>query len=241
MMTAILKEPEWLADDTSPRAMLDRVFWGDLISERKLRLFALAVSRWLGPGWDHRHICRIEEAWENAESMAENGDRRTTGEGFWVENHSSWKAAKAAIRELTLGQMMYGAAFLREMVGNPFHQPRAEVLFRDTSKLTNLLQWRDNTIQRMAVMIYQERSFDKLPILGDALEEAGCDDIDILAHCRGQERCPECLGAGRKQVVFEDGATWVSECSRCGSKGTIPLRVQHCLGCWVLDLLTGRR
>ena len=34
-------------------------------------------------------------------------------------------------------------------------------------------------------MIYQERAFERLPILADALEEAGCDDPDILSHLRG--------------------------------------------------------
>jgi hypothetical protein len=33
--------------------------------------------------------------------------------------------------------------------------------------------------------IYADRAFDRLPILADALEEAGCTDADILAHCRG--------------------------------------------------------
>ena len=32
--------------------------------------------------------------------------------------------------------------------------------------------------------IYQNRLFDQLPILADALEEAGCNDPDILNHCR---------------------------------------------------------
>jgi hypothetical protein len=32
--------------------------------------------------------------------------------------------------------------------------------------------------------IYQQSSLDGLPILADALEEAGCDSADILGHCR---------------------------------------------------------
>jgi hypothetical protein len=31
---------------------------------------------------------------------------------------------------------------------------------------------------------YDARAFDRLPLLADALEEAGCADADILAHCR---------------------------------------------------------
>jgi hypothetical protein len=36
----------------------------------------------------------------------------------------------------------------------------------------------------MARRIYDERAFHDLPILADALEEAGCTDAEILAHCR---------------------------------------------------------
>jgi hypothetical protein len=37
----------------------------------------------------------------------------------------------------------------------------------------------------IAARIYQERAFDRLPVLADALEDAGCADADLLAHCRG--------------------------------------------------------
>jgi hypothetical protein len=36
----------------------------------------------------------------------------------------------------------------------------------------------------LAKSIYEDRAFDRLPILADALEESGCHDPDILAHCR---------------------------------------------------------
>jgi hypothetical protein len=36
----------------------------------------------------------------------------------------------------------------------------------------------------MADGIHADRAFDRLPILADALEEAGCDDARVLAHCR---------------------------------------------------------
>ena len=37
----------------------------------------------------------------------------------------------------------------------------------------------------LAQAIYEERRFGDLPVLADALEEAGCTDADILSHCRG--------------------------------------------------------
>jgi hypothetical protein len=47
------------------------------------------------------------------------------------------------------------------------------------------LTWNDATIHKLAHSIYADRAFDRLPILADALEDAGCDNADILAHCRG--------------------------------------------------------
>jgi hypothetical protein len=58
-------------------------------------------------------------------------------------------------------------------IGNPF-QP-----------LVFAPHWRSETAVSLATGIYDERAFDRLPILADALEEAGCDNADVLAHCRG--------------------------------------------------------
>ncbi len=44
--------------------------------------------------------------------------------------------------------------------------------------------WLTPTVQQLAAVIYEERQFGKMPLLGDALEEAGCDNADVLQHCR---------------------------------------------------------
>ena len=44
--------------------------------------------------------------------------------------------------------------------------------------------WHDGTVRRLAEAIYTEGAFHQLPVLGDALEEAGCQDEIILRHCR---------------------------------------------------------
>lgn len=44
--------------------------------------------------------------------------------------------------------------------------------------------WHSSTVVSLATSIYDERAFDRLPILADALEDAGCDNADILNHCR---------------------------------------------------------
>jgi hypothetical protein len=46
------------------------------------------------------------------------------------------------------------------------------------------LAWNSSTVARLGRAIYDERAFDHLPILADALEEAGCTELAILDHCR---------------------------------------------------------
>ncbi len=62
---------------------------------------------------------------------------------------------------------------VRDIVGNPFRPEAFDPA------------WRSETVVALASGIYAERAFDRMPILADALEEAGCDSADILSHCRG--------------------------------------------------------
>jgi hypothetical protein len=64
---------------------------------------------------------------------------------------------------------------IRDIIGNPF---------RPVAARPSWLAWNGRTIPKLAQSIYEDRAFDRLPILGDALEEAGCHDADILNHCR---------------------------------------------------------
>jgi hypothetical protein len=66
---------------------------------------------------------------------------------------------------------------LRDLIGNPFRPLNID---------PSWLSWRDGTIPKMAQAIYDEYAFDRLPILADALEDAGCTDVAILEHCRGE-------------------------------------------------------
>jgi hypothetical protein len=45
------------------------------------------------------------------------------------------------------------------------------------------LAWRTSSVE-MAQRMYDSRDFSDMPVLADALEEAGCTEADILAHCR---------------------------------------------------------
>ncbi len=55
------------------------------------------------------------------------------------------------------------------------------------------LTWHDGLLVSMARQMYESRDFTDMPILADALEEVGCDNPDILAHCRsGGEHARGC-------------------------------------------------
>ena len=57
--------------------------------------------------------------------------------------------------------------------------------FRPTPSLPiAVLAWNDRTVLRIAQGIYEERAFDSLAILADALLDAGCDNEELMAHCR---------------------------------------------------------
>ena len=59
--------------------------------------------------------------------------------------------------------------------------------FRSVTVGPSLLIWNDKLVPRLAQAIYDERAFDRLPVLADALEEAGCNNEEILSHCRQEE------------------------------------------------------
>jgi hypothetical protein len=50
---------------------------------------------------------------------------------------------------------------------------------------TFLPDWRTDTALSLARQMYESRDFSAMPILADALQDAGCDNEDVLSHCRG--------------------------------------------------------
>jgi hypothetical protein len=61
---------------------------------------------------------------------------------------------------------------LREIIGDPFRP----VAFST--------EWRTDTAVSLARQMYESRDFSAMPILADALQDAGCDEELILSHCR---------------------------------------------------------
>ena len=45
--------------------------------------------------------------------------------------------------------------------------------------------WLTSNVRSLAEGVVAERAFDRLPILADALQDAGCEDAELLGHCRG--------------------------------------------------------
>ena len=65
------------------------------------------------------------------------------------------------------------AALVRDIFGDPFPPPAFDPA------------WRTPDVDALAADIYEDRGFDRMPILADALEEAGCSNLAIMGHCRG--------------------------------------------------------
>ena len=61
---------------------------------------------------------------------------------------------------------------IRDIFGNPFRPVAIEPA------------WRTETVVGIARGIYDDRAFERMPILADALQDAGCEHPDILTHCR---------------------------------------------------------
>jgi hypothetical protein len=93
----------------------------------------------------------------------------------WTEEHPEVRGEErdAGIRHAILRANSAGAIYIHEVFGNPFRP------------VTLPPAWRTPDVTALATAIYEERAFDRLPILADALEDAGCTDAAILDHCRG--------------------------------------------------------
>lgn len=111
------------------------------------------------------------EAWETAcvQNALEAGFAAawaTGGAADLTDDPEIWYAADKA-------EEAKQCALLRDIIGDPF---------RPTTHDPSLLI---PAVISLAQTIYDERSFDRMPELADALERAGCHDTDVLAHCLG--------------------------------------------------------
>jgi hypothetical protein len=68
------------------------------------------------------------------------------------------------------------ASRLRDIFGHPFRPPPQI----DPARLS----WNGGTVPELARTIVEQSDYGLMPILADALEEAGVTDEEILQHCR---------------------------------------------------------
>jgi hypothetical protein len=142
-------------------------------------------------GWYEALAAALAATREDAFQAARNAALYAARAGAW--NELGCTTAAAARKASAQGYLAFGmpwrearivqANLLREVFGNAFHPP---VLSR------TVLTWHDGLVVHLAQAADQERhlpagTLDKgrLAILADALEEAGCDNRDILDHLRG--------------------------------------------------------
>jgi hypothetical protein len=193
-----MTEAEWVGC-TDPQKMLK--FLRGKVTDRKLRLFAVACCR------RGRSILRSRttlaaldalEAYADGLITRKAMDERRTAwyqrfdypfpiSGTWnsalaqatITHTKVWagEAAEQAARasKRPEKEQHLQARFLHDIFGDPFHPLAVE---------PSWLAWNDGIVLKIAQNIYDERAFDSLPILADALDDAGCDNVDILEHCR---------------------------------------------------------
>jgi len=158
---------------------------------KAMRAYNFEISRWKRKNlkkWNDKIISRTEDAVDVLIQLT-SSDHPDYATLLTVELtlRQSWKRNP--------GEYASGVSdLLRDIFGNPF---------RPVAIDPDWLTWRDGTIPNLAQTIYDDRRFDILPILADALQEAGCINEDIIQHCH--------------------------------SPGP------HVRGCWVVDLLLGKK
>jgi hypothetical protein len=193
-----MTEAGWLRA-TNPDGMLLHLRGG--ASDRKLRLFTAACCRRVADFCNDEGLLSLVEV---AERYADGGgpcqpDRAglerlpvrgrsrlmvtlattlnpgAAWAGAWQVDAAAWQAVAAAGGDRD-AEREAQAALLQELFGNPFK-------LRPTID-PSWLRWNDGVVPRLARSIYDERRFDDLPILHDALLDAGCDEQALLDHCR---------------------------------------------------------
>ncbi len=118
---------------------------------------------------------------ENAVNLLVWSDEAVMAVGFAGRSHMIYINTLIAARknlpieevysEINFTALRFALEF-HDIAGNPFRP----VAFQES--------WRSETVCALAKSMVAQSAFDRMPILADALEEAGCDSMDVLNHCR---------------------------------------------------------
>jgi hypothetical protein len=175
-----MTESEWLACK-DPTTMLE--FLRARVNDRKLRLWACTCAIQQNGRFEviRRAVAEAEEWADGVRPVSQSHTSLT-----YVCNESAWVAAyEGTAKDLKrlLGTdspevadyrlaLRYQLLALRDIFNNPFRP------------VTFSPDWRTDTAVSLARTMYDARDFSAMPILADALQDAGCDNDDILSHCR---------------------------------------------------------
>ncbi len=204
-----MTESEWLAC-VDPMPMLE--FLRGRASERKLRLFAVACCQrvWRVFPRKVRETIRAAERYAEGKATAaklrdlcaQASHRRHPGGiagvtfladlGSQVSDHIRFVQETATYRTsfyVRVGDDGRTAGVILPAQERTIQAGLLRDIFRlmptERDSVSSWLAWNDGAIRKMAQVIYDDRAFDRLPLLADALEDAGCTDAAILGHCRG--------------------------------------------------------
>jgi hypothetical protein len=141
-----------------------------------------AAGRRADESWDDREGVVIDQevihpgraAQGACERSAWYAAHRASYHAFAVESHDPHSRARL-LKTRRPDDKVWGRLVL-EVFGNPF---------RPVAVDPRWLAWNEAAVRHLARAIYDERAFDRLPVLADALEDAGCADAAVLSHCRG--------------------------------------------------------
>jgi hypothetical protein len=194
-----MTEAEWLTG-IDPTPMLE--FLRGKASDRKLRLLGVAIAR---ASWDRLNDDRSRRAVEAAEKFADgaidSSTLDTVVDGAWDVRDELWDAGHRDDRVwhaeavgMTATVHEWSDRFNRTgppddypfRIPSPAHCELARDIFGNPFRpVTFDPNWRTTTAIQLAQLMYDSRDFSVMPILADALEDAGCDHADVLDHCRG--------------------------------------------------------
>jgi hypothetical protein len=191
-----VSEEEWLLCDEPPKLMAALLEGSRNPTDRKIRLFACAAAK-LYLSTHPAAICyhnalavaeRFADSCATADELQRAGREakkqyrwRTDDTALQIVRHAAYLRTRGhsdSVRyatSYTYFDNKINSLFFRCIFGNPFRPITLEP------------SWRTSTVVALSNGIYQDRAFDRMPILADALQDAGCENVDILNHCREPE------------------------------------------------------
>jgi hypothetical protein len=154
------------------------------VCHRALRVVAVCKTQPSG-WWSAQHFLAI--AAERLTSPLGLEYARTVP-GFLFESHGGKAYETYPPDDIRSQILQLHAAVLRDVLFNPFRDIHGERLL-EPRPLRQPLQfflpeWRTSTAVALARGMYESRDFEAMPILADALQDAGCGNEELLGHCR---------------------------------------------------------